>query len=52
MSRDVMFNESIFPCNISNTKEYQRPGSASDFVIGGNTQIEVEQQDPPIALTP
>ena len=47
--RDVIFNESIFPCKINNTEDNPTPSSPNDFVIGVSKQIEVEQQDPPAA---
>ena len=46
ISRDVKYNELTFPCKINNTEENPRPSSPSNLVIGGNTQIELEQQDP------
>ena len=43
ISRDVIFNEAIFPCKIINTEETNIPRRPDDFTILEGSQIEIEQ---------
>ena len=36
ISRDIVFNKSIFSCKISNTKDDPKPSRPNDFIIGGS----------------
>ena len=42
ISRDVIFNENVFPCRLENLEIDPKPRVPDDFVITGNTQFQVE----------
>ena len=43
ISRDVIFNEIVFPCRLENLELDPKPSIHDDFLITGNTQFQVEQ---------